>query len=152
MTIFKPSELPVGTTIIDETEGHYTKELDNAGNAFWSTLAVHCSDCADDYAVENDKADEFFKNFTISCVPWQVAWELALNLLDEYGSTSDLTWNEDKKEWEPVGPITIEGLIKDAMDETVEIQQEEWEQFQIEKAQRALEDQSDAIRWGRNDT
>lgn len=123
MITFKLSEMPVGVGIEDQTHGYYTKELDGVGNAaWWPAVYQCCRECAEDDNVPNDKADEFFKDFKIISVPWAVAWELALKLQDEYGTVD--CEGED---------ITVEGLIKDVLDETLDDQQHEWEKAQDEK-------------------
>lgn len=69
MKSFKPSELPEDTVIEDLDEGgYYTKERSGS----WSPDTYHCVDCADDYYIDRESADEHFKEFRIVALPMEV--------------------------------------------------------------------------------
>lgn len=101
MTDFKPSELPVGTVIKDEDGDQWTKEVYSS----WVSNSV------DQGRLTDRMANAIFDDFEIVSVPWSTAVNMAIKLQDEYGYTD--AEGED---------ITIEGLIKSALDETVDLQ------------------------------
>lgn len=76
MKKFKPSELPVGTTIENDDNMFYTKEVTGGGLAFWDP--GYCMDCAGDYTVRDDQADETFSSFKIVTVPFDIFDELVI--------------------------------------------------------------------------
>jgi hypothetical protein len=65
MKKYKPSELPIGTTIND-ADDVYTKSVIYDGRVFW--VPDHCEDCVGDLSIPEDRADDEFKNFEV------VAW------------------------------------------------------------------------------
>lgn len=120
--MFKPSQLPAGTRIDDKVHGFWTKDSDNA----WFLDDPHCGECSelvlqgDPTPAENEMmdnvwkyhdtpADEFFTDFKIICLPFEIVVQLA-EVLRGY----------DETEWHshPDGtPFTTEGIILDAIEE-----------------------------------
>ena len=102
MNDFKPSELPVDTTIErigDKTR--YTKQTPGV----WSLVDPHCIDCSEvvlesatmvdlEAARANNyeaygAADQYFDgNFTIVAMPFKLVWALSIALNDEYEDTN----------------------------------------------------------------
>lgn len=93
----KLSELPVGTTIDIEGEGRYEKRE----NDLWSSTTMENDTFLTDF-LEKEYADKV----RIVSVPFSLAWQLAIQLQDEYGYVD--AEGED---------ITVEGLIADAASE-----------------------------------
>lgn len=99
----KLSQFPVNTTIESDEHGWYAKDSEN----IWTPMMACCSSCTEDYSIKNDEIDEKMgEDWHVRSVPWGVAWQLAIQLQDEYGIVD--SEGED---------ITINGLINAAIDE-----------------------------------
>jgi hypothetical protein len=117
MKNFKPSDLPLGTTIEDKTEGTWTSN----SVGMWEPSIYHCVDCLDDDKITDEAADDLFKNFEIVSIPYGVAVQLAIMLRDEYGTVD--------AEGEA---ITVDGLIADAIVADGSAQQREDAEKEVE--------------------
>jgi hypothetical protein len=87
MKKFKPSELPVGTTIETDDNMFYTKEVTGGGLVFWDP--GYCMDCAGNYTVRDDQADETFSSFKIVSIPFDIFDELVIWMGTDDGDTPE---------------------------------------------------------------